>query len=138
MATLNCFTLPVSASQDTARIVSMLAGTWNEVTRTEPTCENKKYHHVFTLSADELVLTKRYLVPYEGNYGPVAEERFRVLYSDDKSLMLFREGETFEHRDTGDKVVRQLIVESGNSYAWRVYGMPRDHRAAAGGLRCSK
>ncbi len=118
-------------------MASKLAGTWNEVIRTEPTCENKKYHHTFSLSADEKVLTKRYLAPYEGNFGLVAEERYMVLYADDNSLMLFREGETFEHRDTGDKVVRQLIMESGNTYAWRVYGMPRDHRATAGGLRCS-
>ncbi len=130
--------MPVGASQDVTKVASMLAGTWNEVIRTEPTCENKKYHHTFSLSADGQVLSKRFLVPYEGNFGLVAEERYRVLYADEKSVMLFREGETFEFRDTGDKVVRQLILESGNTYAWRVYGMSRDHRATAGGLRCSK
>jgi len=114
----------------------MLTGTWNEVIRSEPTCENKKYHHTFSLSADGQTLIKRYLVPYEGNFGLVTEERFRVLYADEKSLMLFREGETFEFRDTGDRVVRQLIVDSDRTYAWRVYGMQRDHRATAGGLRC--
>ena len=125
------------AGQEAVKVASLLTGTWNQVMRTEPSCENKKYLHTFSLSADGLLLTKRYLVPYDGNYGPIAEERFRVLYASDMSLRLFREGETFEQRDTGDKVIRQLIVDSSKTYAWRVYGMPRDDRAAAGGLRCS-
>jgi len=137
LAVLNCATgTAVSARQEVATVATKLAGVWTEGVRSGLSCENKKYHHSFSLSADGLVLTKRYLVPYEGNYGLVSEERFRVLYGDDKSLMLFREGESFESRDTGDKVIRQLILESDTAYAWRVYGMSREHRAAAGGLRC--
>ena len=126
----------VYSSQQVPALAAKLSGVWNEGIRTGLTCENREYHHTFTLSADGFILTKRYLVPYEGNFGRISEERFRVLYGDETSLTLFREGETFENRDTGDKVIRQLILESEQTYAWRVYGMPREHRAAAGGLRC--
>lgn len=130
--------LPAHASTPVEQLVAKLAGTWNEVMRAQPSCADKKYLHSFSLSADGLVLTKRFVQPFEGNFGPVAEERYRVVYGDEKSVMVFKEGETFELRDTGDKLLRQLILESDTSYAWRMYGMPRDHRAAAGGLRCSR
>ena len=133
---LSCAVGTFAASQPVEKIATKLAGVWNEGIRADLTCDNKTYHHAFSLSADGLVLTKRYLVPYEGNYGRVSEERYRVLYGDDNSLMLFREGESFENRETGDKVIRQLIVESEKIYTWRVYGTPREQRAAAGGLRC--
>lgn len=138
LAGLALFSGAVSANDDIAELEAKLSGVWNEGIRSELTCDNKKYHHTFSLSPDRLVLIKRYLVPYEGNFGEVSEERYRVVYGDGKSLMLFREGESFELRDTGDKVIRQLILESDQTYAWRVYGMAREHRAASGGLRCSK
>lgn len=130
--------LPARASTPVEQLVATLAGTWNEVMRAQPSCEDKKYQHSFSLSADGLLLTKRFVQPFEGNFGPVAEERYRVLYGDEKSVMVFKEGETFELRDTGDKLLRQLILESDTTYAWRMYGMPRDHQAVAGGLRCSR
>lgn len=138
LAGLALFSGAASANDGIAEIAAKLSGVWNEGIRSELTCDNKKYHHTFSLSADQLVLIKRYLVPYAGNFGEVSEERYRVVYGDDKSLTLFREGESFEFRDTGDKVIRQLILESDQTYAWRVYGMPREHRATSGGLRCSR
>lgn len=129
-------TAQAAPSLDQQVFMSKLAGTWNEVMRAEPSCVDKKYLHTFTLSADGLVLTKRYLVPVEGPSGLVSEVRYRVLYGDANAMMLFREDEQFESRDTGDKLLRQLILEPGPAYAWRMYGMPKDHRAAAGGLRC--
>ncbi len=128
--------LGAAASPEAAAVAARLQGAWNEVMRAEPGCTDRRYLHRFTLSPDGLVLTQRYLVPWEGNEGLVSERRYRVLYAGPNALTLFREGETFEHRDTGDKLIRQLIVDSDTTYAWRLYGMPREHRAAAGGLRC--
>lgn len=104
------------------RFAARLAGTCNEVMRAEPTCDNSKYLHTFQLAPEGLILTKRYLVPVEGGDGLVAEERYRVLYGEENSVVLFREGETFEHRDTGDKIVRQLILESEDAFATGING----------------
>jgi hypothetical protein len=129
---------PASAGDPVVALAAKLAGTWNEAMRAQPSCDDRKYFHTFSLSSDGLILTKRYLVPYEGNFGLVSEERYRVVYANGSSFVLFREGETFENRETGDKVLRQLILETENTYAWRMYGMPREHRAALGGVRCIK
>lgn len=130
---------PASEAPDPAiaAFADRLAGTWNEVLLAAASCTDTTYLHTFTLSPDGLRLTLRYRQPFQGVTAMVSEKRYRVLYAQGNALMLYQEGETFEDRETGDRLVRQLILDKPDTYAWRVYGRPRDFRAAGGGLRCA-
>jgi len=132
------FVAPANAASDpeVASIVKRLSGVWNEVVLESPNCADRGYLHSFRIASDGLRLIKTYHRPVDALPGAPSSITFRILYAEENSLMLYQEGEEFVHRDTGDRLVRQLIIESPTKYSWRLYGRPRDFRAAGGGALC--
>lgn len=117
-------------------VLARLSGVWSEVLVTEDHCGAAARPHEFEVSPDGLRLTQRFHVPvFPGDAAPEVR-RYRILYGDDDSVVLYREDESFEDAATGDRVIRELVLHSPESYRWRLLGKPRDWRATMAGRRC--
>jgi len=127
----------IRTGSDIPEVAKKLTGIWNEVLLSEPTCSDTRYFHKFIVSNDGSKLYLEYVTPIKTPIATTTGNSYRILYGDSNSIVLYKEGEEFEHADTGDKIIRQLIIEPNNTtYAWRIIGKPKDFRTAGGGVRC--
>lgn len=115
--------------------LEQLSGTWDTLPEGQELCVKDEYFHTITASPDRQKITFRHKKPIEGPNGKLSEYTYKVLYSDEKSITMFLEGET-RKLSTGDLAIWVLVLEGQDMYRWRIYGTPADWRNTVIGKRC--
>lgn len=127
---------PVPPEPPTPGVLAKLAGVWSEVMVTADRCESASRPHTFEVSPDGLRLTQRFSDPVYPDDAQPEVRRYRILYGDERSVVLYLEGETMVDATTGDAPIRQLVLHGADDYRWRLLGKPPEWRAMLGGRRC--
>jgi hypothetical protein len=119
-------------------MLAQLGGEWaKDMGTREQVCAPGKRRHRYEVLEGGRILIER-PQPRAG-VAPLDGEviRYRVVHGDERQLTLFDEHEPFVDAETGDRIIRQLILEAPGRIGLRLLGRPAAFRAAAVVFRCA-